>query len=95
MSDIIVKKDKKPKKNIGGHSPFGMNIDPDNKLCLTEDKEKGQQAYYKGTKMDYMDYNNEVFGRLDDMREGKIYKQTDMGMFSGINFDKDGNIIES
>ena len=61
MSNI---KKEKNLKNIGGHKPFGVDIDPNKDLCLAKDKEKGQQAYYKGSKMKYDDYVNESYDTL-------------------------------
>ena len=48
----IIKKSK-PKKDIGNlnNKEFGCELDPNNNLCLAEDSNKGQQAYYKGSKM--------------------------------------------
>ena len=85
-------KKEKNLKNIGGHKPFGVDIDPNKDLCLTKDKEKGHQAYYKGSKMKYMDYYDEIGNRMSRSKHGKGI--TNMGMFSGISFDKKGNIVK-
>ena len=71
MSEIIVK-DKQEKKNIGGHKPFGVDLDPNKDLCLVEDKEKGQKAVYKGQPMRYMDYWDEICTRGEDNKKGKL-----------------------
>lgn len=81
----------KSKKNIGGHKPFGVDIDPDNNLCLTECKEKGQQAYYKGSKMRYLDYYAEIGDRMSRVKHGKGI--SNIGSFAGVSFDKNGKII--
>ncbi len=59
------------KKNIGGHKPFGVDIDPNKDLCLAKDDEKGQQAYYKGSKMKYIDYYAEIGERMSRKKHGK------------------------
>ena len=81
------------KKDIGNlnNKDFGVELDPTNNLKLVEDDKKGQQAYYKGSKMAYSDYICEVGNRIS---KGKQGKGTDnIGMFAGINFDKNGKII--
>ncbi len=81
------------KKDIGNlnNKQFGCQLDPDNKLKLVNDKDKGQQAYYKGKKMKYMDYMQEVSNRISRNKKGK--GADNIGIFGGINFDKNGNII--
>ncbi|QDP52038.1 MAG: hypothetical protein Unbinned2514contig1001_28 [Prokaryotic dsDNA virus sp.] len=80
MTDIHIKKDKKL-KNIGGHKPFGKDIDPNNDLCLVNDKEKGQKAYYKGKPMKYLDYYAELADRGKNNSKGKAIG---IGNFSGF-----------
>ena len=81
------------KKDIGNlnNKEFGSQLDPDNKLKLVNDKDKGQQAYYKGKKMKYMDYMQEVSNRISRNKKGK--GADNIGIFGGIDFDKNGNII--
>jgi len=92
MTQNIIKKSK-PKKDIGNlnNKKFGCELDPTNKLCLSKDKDKGQQAYYKGSKMKYLDYMQEVSDRIDRRKKGK--GSDNLGFFGGIDFDKKGNII--
>ena len=94
MSKNIVKKSK-PKKDIGNlnNKDFNLELDPKKNLCLAEDSNKGQQAYYKGSKMKYMDYMQEVSDRIDRNKNGK--GADNIGMFGGISFDEDGKIIKS
>ena len=84
-----------PKKDIGNlnHKEFGCELDPNNNLCLSEDSNKGQQAYYKGSKMKYMYYMQEVTDRVGRNKNGKGAEN--LGFFSGVSFDKNGNIIKS
>ena len=90
----IIKKSK-PKKDIGNlnNKKFGCELDPNNNLCLAEDSNKGQQAYYKGSKMKYMDYMQEVSDRID--RNKNCKGADNIGMFGGVSFDEDGKIIKS
>ena len=81
------------KKDIGNlnNKEFGCELDPDKKLKLVRDDEKGQQAYYKGKKIKYMDYMQEVTDRIVRNKKGK--GADNIGMFGGVSFDKNGNII--
>ena len=79
----IIRKSK-PKKDIGNlnNKEFGVELDPDNNLCLSEDADKGQQAYYKGSKMAYTDYINEVGHRINQGKKGK--GTSNIGTFAGF-----------
>ena len=72
------------KKDIGNlnNKEFGVELDPNNSLCLTEDSKKGQQAYYKNSKMKYTDYINEVGQRISNGKNGK--GTSNLGSFSGF-----------
>tara|TARA_R100000655_G_C2959952_1_gene188721 strand:- start:557 stop:832 length:276 start_codon:yes stop_codon:yes gene_type:complete len=91
MKNIIKKN--KTKKDIGNlnNKTFGVNLDPKNDLCLSENGDRGQEATYKGTKMKYMDYIAEVTDRIEKNKKGKTVEN--VGMFSGVNFDKNGKIL--
>ena len=83
----------KNKKDIGNlHNAFGKDLDPSNTLSLHEDKEKGQQAYYKGQPMKYMDYMSEIGVRVAKGKRGKGYDNTQL--FRGVKFNKKGKIIK-
>ena len=92
MSKNIIRKSK-PKKDIGNlnNKEFGIELDPSNNLSLHNDAEKGQQAYYKGKKMDYLDYMSEVGERISRGKNGKGVEN--IGMFGGVSFDENGNIL--
>tara|TARA_R100001594_G_scaffold145208_1_gene195121 strand:+ start:185 stop:448 length:264 start_codon:yes stop_codon:yes gene_type:complete len=81
------------KKDIGNlnNKDFGCELDPSNNLKLVNDDKKGQQAYYKGKKIKYMDYMQEVSDRITRNKQGK--GADNLGMFAGVNFDKNGKII--
>ena len=84
MSEIIVKKDK-AKINDGGHTAFGVDIDPNKDLCHVTNKEDGSyQAYYKGTKMSNDDYVNSLEERYDKRSKGKDFTSSSIGTFSGF-----------
>ena len=81
-------------KDIGNlnNKDFKCELDPTNKLKLVEDKDKGQKAYYNGKPMKYMDYMQEVANRVERNKKGK--GADNIGMFSGVSFDDNGNIIK-
>ena len=82
------------KKDIGNlnNKEFGCQLDPDKKLKLVEDRDKGQQAYYKGKKIKYIDYMQEVTDRVERNKKGKGVEN--IGIFGGVSFDKNGNVIQ-
>ena len=55
------------KEDIGNlnNNKLYKELDPTNKLSLCKDDKKGQQAYYKGKKMKYLDYMQEVTDRIE------------------------------
>ena len=81
------------KKDIGNlnNKDFGIELDPSNNLKLVKDENKGQQAYYKGKKIKYMDYMQEVSDRVIRNKNGK--GADNLGMFAGVSFDKNGKIV--
>ena len=90
------KKLKKGAKNIGGTKlPTGAELDPNKDFCLIESDTKGQEAYYKGKEVPYLDYMGELAEREVITNGGKdVYRNVSLGVFSGVNFDDDGNIIK-
>ena len=92
MANILkIKKSLSERKNVGGTKPFGQELDPNKDLKLVKDKDKGQQAYYKGRKMKYLDYYNEICTRGEKNKLGKDFS---IGNYAGVSFDKDGKIIK-
>ena len=63
----------KDKKDIGNlnNDVFKCELDPQNKMKLVEDKEKGQKAFFKGQPMKYMDYIQEIGDRVKRNKEGR------------------------
>ena len=74
----------KNKKDIGNlnNKEFGVELDPNNDMKLVNDDNKGQQAYYKGNKMAYMDYIAEVGSRVESNKKGKGIEN--LGSFAGF-----------
>ena len=82
------RKSKKELKDIGGtkleFKNRTLDLDPDKDLCLIEHKEKGQEAYYKGQKMKYMDYYAELADRENKAIAGKNVSSSSIGLFGGF-----------
>lgn len=75
---------KKNLKNIGGTKLFDMELDPNKDLCLIEHETKGQEAYYKGQKMNYLDYYAELADREQKAIKGNDTGNLSVGTFSGF-----------
>ena len=83
------KKLKKGAKNIGGTKlPTGAELDPNKDFCLIEDETKGQEAYYKGEKIKYLDYFGELAERETRVESGKVATAMSLGAFSGFGKGK-------
>ena len=80
------KKLKKNAKNIGGTIlPTGIDLDPHNDFTLIENDTKGQEAYYKGEQVPYLDYMGELAEREAITNGGKDdYRKTSLGSLSGF-----------
>ena len=89
------KKLKSGAKNIGGTVlPTGIDLDPNKDFTLIEDDAKGQEAYYKGRQVPYLDYLGELAERETITNGGAdTYRKTSLGVFGGVSFDKNGKII--
>jgi len=81
MSNFKIKKSLSEKKDVGGTKPLGVDLDPNKDLKLVDDKDKGQQAYYKGQKMRYLDYYNELATRGERNKKKGI---NTIGNFAGF-----------
>ena len=64
--------------------PNGAELDPNKELCLIEHETKGQEAYYKGQKMNYLDYYAELADREIRVNSGKNPNPITLGSFSGF-----------
>ena len=83
----------KIKPNDGGHDAFGVDIDPNKDLVHNTQEDGKCEAYYKGSKIKYDDYLSELESRYDKRSKGKDFTSRTIGIFSGVTFDKNGNII--
>ena len=82
----MAKKLKKNAKNIGGTVlPTGIDLDPNNDFTLIKDEAKGQEAYYKGEQIPYLNYFGELAERESQTNGGKdAYRSISMGAFGGF-----------
>ena len=77
-------KDKPKRPNDGGHTPFGVDIDPNKDLVHNTNEDGSYEAYYKGSKMRYNDYINELEGRFHQSKQGKGFSSNSIGLFGGF-----------
>ena len=83
-------------KGIINDRYFKDNNDKDTQITLIESETKGQEAYYKGKQVPYLDYMGELAEREAITNGGKdVYRNASLGVFGGVSFDKNGNIIKS
>ena len=87
MARINVKKDK-VKINDGGHSPLGVDLDPQKNLTHITNEDGSTEAYYKDSKMDYNDYIDELQDRTEKSAAGKDFTSRSIGYFGGFSFPK-------
>ena len=73
----------KIKPNDGGHVPFGVNIYPDKTLIHNTNEDGSATAYFKGSKMRYGDYINELEDRFHKKDQGRDYTSS-IGVFGGF-----------
>ena len=76
------------KENDGGHSPLGIDLDPNKELVHNTHEDGSYSTYYKGSKMKYDDYLGELEARCTNNAKGKI-THNDIGLFGGVIFDSD------
>ena len=50
---------------------------------------------YKGQKMDYDTYVDELEDRATRNQQGKSITSNSIGLFGGVNFNEDGKIIKN
>ena len=74
----------KIKPNDGGHQPFGVDIDPKEDLVHNTNEDGSYDAYYRGSKMRYGDYINELEHRFHEKDQGKDYTSRSIGLFGGF-----------
>ena len=74
----------KIKPNDGGHTPFGVDIDPKSDLVHNTNEDGSYDAYYKKSKMRYGDYINELEHRFHKKDQGKDYASRSIGLVGGF-----------
>ena len=74
----------KIKSNDGGHTPFGVNLDPKKDLVHNTNEDGSAVAYYKGSKMQYDDYISELELRVNKNSNGKDFASRSIGLFGGF-----------
>ena len=72
------------KPNDGGHTPFGVDMDPKKDLVHNTNEDGSYDAYYRGSKMRYGDYINELENRFHVKDQGKDYTARSIGLFGGF-----------
>ena len=78
------------KKN---HSKIlGVDFDPKGDMELDVKDDGDCSVKYKGQKMDFDTYVDELEDRADKHQKGKSIATSSIGIFSGVSFDKNGNI---
>tara|TARA_R100000781_G_C4025304_1_gene108627 strand:+ start:352 stop:600 length:249 start_codon:yes stop_codon:yes gene_type:complete len=70
---------------------LGMDLDPDDRLKMTTDKEGYPSCTIDNKKCDVMDYLDASQENAERHFKGK--KARSIGMFSGITFDENGKIV--
>ena len=66
------------------HKPFGVNLDPNNDLTHTPLPDGDVNVTYKGEKIKYMKYIDEMEERATRKSEGKAPVKAPVGYFSGF-----------
>tara|TARA_Y100001963_G_scaffold49551_1_gene69512 strand:- start:985 stop:1248 length:264 start_codon:yes stop_codon:yes gene_type:complete len=86
VSRLAIKKD---------HSKImGVDFDPKGDMSVDVKPDGDCEVKYKGSKMDYDTYVDELEDRSTRIVKGKSISE-DIGTFSGVSFDKNGKIIRN
>ena len=81
------------KKN---HSKIlGVDFDPHGDMQLDVKPDGDCEVKYKGSKIDYDTYVDEIEDRATRNQQGKSITRNSMGLFGGLSFDKNGKIIKN
>ena len=82
-NNINMNKSSEKKPNDGGHKPFGKDLDPSRDLVHNTNEDGSVKAYYKGSKMKYTDYIDEMQHRTERSAKGKKISDRSIGLFGG------------
>ena len=73
---------------------MGVDYDPKGDMVVDVKDDGDCDVKYKGQKMDYNSYVDELEERADRHQKGKSITTPSIGMFNGVNFDENGNIMK-
>ena len=71
---------------------MGVDFDPKGDMVLDVKDDGDCDVKYKGQKMDFDTYVDELEDRADKHQKGKSITTSSIGIFNGVSFDKYGNI---
>ena len=71
---------------------MGVDYDPKGDMVVDVKDDGDCEVKYKGQKMDYDTYVDEMEDRATRNQQGRSITTSSIGTFSGVDFDKDGNI---
>ncbi len=74
---------------------MGVDYDPKGDMVVDVKDDGDCEVKYKGQKMDYDTYVDEMEDRATRNQQGKSITTSSIGMFSGVAFDEEGNIIKT
>ena len=73
---------------------MGVDYDPKGDMVVDVKDDGDCDVKYKGQKMDYNTYVDELEERANRHQQGKSITTSSIGMFNGVNFDENGNIVK-
>ena len=74
---------------------MGIDFDPKGDMQLDVKDDGDCEVKYKGSKMDFDSYVDEIEDRATRNQQGKSIISNPLGLFSGLTFDKNGKIIKN
>tara|TARA_Y100000593_G_scaffold50076_1_gene94395 strand:+ start:820 stop:1074 length:255 start_codon:yes stop_codon:yes gene_type:complete len=74
---------------------LGVDYDPKGDMKVDIKPDGDCEVKYKGSKIDYDTYVDEIEDRATRKQQGKSLSANAIGIFSGVSFDKDGKIIKN
>ena len=74
---------------------MGVDFDPKGDMVVDVKDDGDCDVNYKGQKMDYNTYVDELEERANRHQQGKSITTSSIGMFSGLDFDEEGNIVKT
>jgi len=74
---------------------LGVDFDPKGDMVVDVKPDGDCDVKYKGQKMDYDTYVDELEDRATRNQQGKSITSNSIGLFGGVNFNEDGKIIKN